>query len=274
MKFFNLFKKTLIDSDLDIQSEIEDVSKTDVVRSQNNKNQLEFVDSSKLIFASLPIQLAKDVPVNSKKMHDDAGEKFKFPICPGTFDYSRLGYIVPSWSDFHIKVNRAGCRVIIGGSNRNSPFKPPHPMDQSIVKGIFKLHDGIQLQPFNINSPWKVFCNDKDISALLLPAWYHADPEFLDNFYLYPGIVDYNTFHTMNVIFAPKRKCEYTIKAGDPLLQVIPFYNKPIVCGYGPPTIEQESLLGYDPTIHEKNFYRKNHMVKKEFKLEQSVSEE
>lgn len=277
MKLFNFFKKTLNNSvselDADLQSEIDSISNTGVIRSENNKNQLEFVDSSKLVFASLPIQLAKDVPVNSKKMHDDNDEKFRFPICPGTFDYSRLGYILPSWSDFHIKVNKAGCRIVVGG-NRKSPFKPAHPMDPSIVKGLFKLHDGINLQPYNLNSPWNIFCNDKDISALLVPAWYHSDPEFLDNFYIYPGIVDYGTFHVMNVIFSPRRKCEYTIKAGDPLLHIIPFYNKPIVCGYGPPTIEQESLLKYDHTFHENNFYRKNHMVKKNFKLNNIDSKE
>lgn len=275
MSIFNFFRKNKAENlqEQNISSEIESISDTAVVRSQTSRNQLEFVDSSRLVFASLPIQLAKDVPVNSKKMHDESGEKFKFPICPGTFDYSRLGYIVPSWSDFHIKVNRAGCSTVVGGNGKPASFKMPMPMDASIVKGLFKLHDGIDLRPFNLNSPWKIFSNDKDISALLLPAWYHSDPEFLDNFYLYPGIVDYNTFHTMNVIFAPKRKCEYTIKAGDPLLHIIPFYNKPIVCGYGPPTIEQESLIKYDPTVHESNFYRKNHMTKKSFKIEQTKEE-
>jgi hypothetical protein len=274
MSIFNFFRKKPLESNLDIESEIHRVSSSDVVESSWGKNQLEFVDVSKLVFASLPIQLAKDVPVNSKKSYDENKEKFSFTLCPGMFDYSRIGYIMPSWSDFHFKVNKAGCVAIAGGNGKGSNFVQPVPMDPNIVKNIFKLNDGIPLKPYNLNSPWKVFSYDKDISALLLPAWYHSDPEFLDNFYVYPGVVDYDKFHVMNVILAPKKKCEYTIKAGDPLLHIIPFYNKPISCGYGPPNIEQESLIKYDPTIHETHFYRKNHMKKKTFKLEQQIPKE
>lgn len=277
MSIFNFFTKKKAEEErvYDGESEIDQISNSAVVQSSFSKNQLEFVDSSKLVFASLPIQLAKDVPVNSKKLHDENKEKFLFPLCPGMFDYSRIGYIMPSWSDFHFKVNKAGCVGIVGGNKKQSPFKPPVPMDYAIVKGIFTPQDGISFKPFNLNSPWKVFSYDKDISALLLPAWYHSDPELLENFYIYPGIVDYNTFHTMNVILAPRKKFEYTIKAGEPLLHIIPFYNKSIKCGYGPPNVEQESLLKYDPTFHESNFYRKNHMAKKSYTLEpQSPDEE
>lgn len=278
MNFFKFFKKkpTIEENEAEssLESSINEMSQTEIVPSSQNRNQLEFVDSSKLVFASLPIRLAKDVPINSKKMHDDNNEKFLFPICPGTFDYSRLGYIMPSWTDFHFKVNKAGTACIVGGGKKESQFRAPYNMDPNIVKGIFKLHDNIQLRPMNLSSPWKVFSYDKDISALLLPAWYHADPEFLDNFYVYSGIVDYNSFHTANVIMSPKRKFQYTIKAGDPLVHIIPFYNKPITCGYGPPNIEQESLLKYDPTWHEKNYYRKNHMQKKSFKLKETEETE
>jgi hypothetical protein len=49
---------------------------------------------------------------------------------------------------------------------------------------------------------------------------------------------------------------------------VIPFYNRHIECGYGPPNIEQKSILSYDPKIHENQFYRKNHNIKKSFTLD------
>lgn len=277
MSIFNFFKKKQepqVFEELNIEEEINKVAEVPQKKEIKGKNQLEFVDSSKLVFASLPIQLAKDVPVSSKASIEQSGQKFTFPFCPGMFDYSRVGYIVPSWTDFHFKVNKAGSVAIIGGNKKQSPFNPPVPMESSIVTGLFKLQDKIPLRPYNLNSPWKVFSNDPDISAFLLPAWYHADPELLDNFYFYPGIVDYNTFHTMNVILAPRKRFEYTIKAGDPLLHVIPFYSKNIKCGYGPPTIEQESLLRYDPTWHEKQFYRKNHMTKKTYKLENETPTE
>jgi hypothetical protein len=276
MNLFNFFKKPKSNPTFEsssIEEEINYVSNTNIIESVK-RNQLEFVDASKLVFASLPIQLAKDVPINSRQKVEEKNKKFTFPLCPGMFDYSRLGYIVPAWADYHFKANKAGVVAIIGGGKKTPRFNPPAPMDSGIVDGIFEIEDGIPLKPFNLNSPWKVFSYDKDISAILLPAWYHSSPEFLENFFVYPGIVDYSTFHTMNVILAPRKKMEYTIKAGDPILHVIPFYNKEIVCGYGPPTIEQESLLSYDPTIHRTQFYRKNHAVKKSFSLEEQEKTE
>lgn len=261
MSLFSFLKRKFIDEEI---ASAEEVQEETIVR----KNQLEFVDASKLIFASLPILLAKDVPVNSRQTVEDVGQKFTFPLCPGMFDYSKLGYIMTAWTDFHFKSNKAGCVAIAGGGKKKSQFQQPVPMDSSIVSGIFKLQDNIPLRSFNLNSPWKVFSYDQDISAILLPAWYHSPIEFLDNFYVYPGIVDYNTFHVCNVILSPKRKVEYTIRAGDPLLHIIPIYNKNISCGYGPPTVEQESLVAYDPAYHQTQYYRKNHSMKKSFSLE------
>lgn len=245
-------------------------SQKNAAKETQPKNQLEFVDSSKLVFASLPVMMAKDVPVNNRKYLENKGQKFTFPICPGMFDYSRLGYIIPCWADYHFKINKAGLACVVGGGPRVSPFKNPYPMDSTVVEGIFNMEDDAPLSPMNINSPWKIFSYDDDISALVLPAVYHSPPEFFDNFYVFPGVVDYKSFHVVNAILAPRRKMEYTIKAGDPLLHVIPFYNKEIVCGYGPPSIEQESLINYDPTIHRNHFYRKNHAIKKSYNLEET----
>lgn len=271
MNLFNFFKRDKIieQESFDLEREINDVSDSTIIEGVKT-NQIEFVDTSKLVFSSLPILLAKDVEINCRKAAEDSGQKFTFPLCPGMFDYSKLGYVMTAWSDIHFKANKAGVVAIIGGARKKTSFSQPAPMDPGIVTGLFNTQDGIPLKPFNLNSPWKVFSYDKDISALLLPAWYHSPIEFLENFYVYPGIVDYNTFHTCNVILAPKKKMEYTIKSGDPILHIIPIYNKNISCGYGPPTVEQESLTKYDPTFHRNQFYRKNHSVKKNFQLEEN----
>jgi hypothetical protein len=273
MSIFNFFKKnkpTKENSSVyNVEDEINAVSNsTEDSYSNQTKNQIEFVDSSKLIFSSIPIQRAKDVLLNGKKHAEKFQKKFTFPLCPGMYDYSELGYIVSSWSDYHFKANKAGVACVAGGGKKKSPFSQPVQMDGTLVEGIFNVQDDIPLKPFNVISPWKIFTYDKNISALIIPAWFHSDPDFLDNFYVFPGIVDYKSFNAMNLILAPKRKMQYTIKAGDPILQVIPFYNKEIVCGYGPPNIEQESKIQYDPTYHRNQFYRKNHKVKKKFELE------
>jgi hypothetical protein len=270
MSLFNIFKRkknSVIEESYDLEEQINEVSNSNIIHGFKT-NQLEFVDSSKLVFTSLPIQLAKDVQLNFRKTVEDSGEKFTFPLCPGMFDYSRIGYIMPAWTDIHIKVNKAGMVVVVGGGRKHSAFQQPIPMDSKMVNGLFQTQD-IPLTPFNIGSPWKIFTYDKNISALLLPAWYHSPVEFLENFYVYPGVVDYDTFNVCNVILAPKKKVEYTIKSGDPLLHIIPIYNRDISCGYGPPTVEQESLINYDPAMHRTQYYRKTHSAKKNFALKE-----
>ena len=275
MNLFKFFKKNRVVEDntdvFDLESQINEVSNSEVIDSIKS-NQLEFVDATKLVFTSVPIQLAKDVEVNARKPVEDSGEKFTFPLCPGMFDYSRMGYIMPAWTDIHFKANKAGVVVVIGGGKKKSDFQQPLKMSPGIVNGLFQVQDGIPLSPFNLGSPWKIFSYDKNISALLLPAWFHSPIEFLESFYVYPGIVDYNTFHVCNVILAPRKRLEYTIKSGDPLLHIIPIYNKDISCGYGPPTIEQESQINYDPVFHRNQFYRKTHLTKKNFKLKENNS--
>jgi len=269
-KFFkreNSFQKE--SESFDLEKEINDASNSSVIEGIK-RNQIEFVDSSKLVFSSLPISLAKDIDVNCRKKIEESGGKFTFPICPGMFDYSKLGYIMPAWTDIHFKANKAGVVAFSGGGKKKTNFIQPVRMNPELVTGLFDLQDGIPLSPYNLGSPWKIFSYDKDISALLLPAWYHSSVEFLENFYVYPGIVDYSTFNVCNVILAPRRKMEYTIKSGEPLLHIIPIYNKNISCGYGPPTIEQESLINYDPVFHRNQYYRKNHSRKKTFNLEET----
>ena len=51
-------------------------------------------------------------------------------------------------------------------------------------------------------------------------------------------LVDYKNFHITNFICMPKRECNVHIKAGDPLLHVIPFLNKDITASVGPATDE------------------------------------
>jgi len=276
MKFFNFFKRKMqsetADNNTSFEDEINAISTgnhSELSQESLSGNDLEFIDYSKLVYTSLPIQLAKNVPISSRSYLESANKKFTFPICPGMFDYSQVGYIMPSWVDFHFIANKAGVRAIAGGNPvRGSHFKDPVYMSAELVEGLFKIYDDIPLQPFNLNSPWKIFSKRKSISALILPAFYHMDPEILENLYIYPGIVDYDKFHTANVICAVRRNCQFTIKAGEPLVHIIPFVNSEIVCGYGPATDEQESQINYDPNMYQKQYYRKNHHTKKTYILE------
>ena len=98
---------------------------------KNQKEDLEFIDESEIVYPHYPPVLAKELKPFKEHQQEKYGE-YKFPVCPGMHDYSRLGYIVPAWSNIHIKANKAGCVALIGSAGeeaekRKSPLKQPAP---------------------------------------------------------------------------------------------------------------------------------------------------
>jgi hypothetical protein len=260
MSIFSFFKKKQPEFQYNPLEVTADASENILISQPHND--LEFVDSSNAIYATVPIQLAKDVPIVTRNIVESQGKKFTFPLCPGMWDYSRMGYIMSAWTDFKIKANKAGVAFVVGGANRSSIFPPPFKMGTDISDGLFKF-EGVVENVYNFQSPWRIFANTKNISCLLLPAYFHTDPEILENLYIYPGVVDYDRFRVVNMIASVKKKSTIHIKAGEPLLHIIPLFNDKIVCGYGPPTPEQEAELRYDPTMHTNHFYRKKMQPRK-----------
>ena len=235
------------------------------IRSRIVKDDIEFVDTTRLAYISSPIVPAKSVPTHFSTNQKETYGQYKFAFCPGMHDYATVGYIIPAWEDFHIKTNKAGSTALQVGRLSQSKFEPPNRMDNQVVDGVFELQDGIGLHVWKFNSPWGIFVN-KNISCFLMPAFYHA--KYLDNVYVYPGIVDYGKrFHSSNFICALKRDCEVHIKQGDPLLHVIPFYNSSISGSSRP--AESEDMDSFRTTIYnnDKNFYRKYLQIKKRFTL-------
>lgn len=269
MSLFSFFKKPKIEFQHKPKEHQEEIHQNSITYQLND---LDFVDTTKSIFATVPVQLAKSVDVYSKKILEKRNQKFTFPVCPGIWDYSTMGYIIPAWTDIRIKANKAGSVVMIGGNNKPTPFANPHAMDTNILDGIFSFND-VPANAWNLPSPWKIFTNKKNISAFVLPAVYHTRPEILENLYIVPGVVDYDDFHIVNFIFSIRKKCQFTIKAGEPLLHFIPFLNSDIVCGYGPSNVEQEAIASYEPVIHESHFYRKKQQIKKTFELVDKVKD-
>jgi len=236
---------------------------------KNQKEDLEFVDESGIVYPHYPPVLAKTIKPLKEQQEKEFGE-YAFPGCPGMHDFARLGYIIPAWTQINIKANKAGCVAQAGSvgednNKRATPLKQPAPMAIDITHGMFELQDGIEMCVWNCPAPWKIF-GHANISTLILPAWFHAN--FLDDLHVYPGVVDYRGFNTINFIFSPKRKCEVIIKAGDPLLHVIPFItHKTIVASYGGGTQEQRDYTKVLKWFHESNFYRKYYMIRKKFEL-------
>lgn len=230
-----------------------------------NKRDIEFVDKSRQAYTNFPVLRAKDIrPISFEHQKRKYG-KHVFAHCPGTQDLAEMGYIIPAWVDIHIMANKAGVSYFIGSKERGDRgFAQGRLMDPKVIDGIFPVHD-VPLQPIAFGAPWSIHTG-KQISGIVQAAVFHSN--FLDDLHVVPGIVDYKQFHTLNFICVPKRECEVHIKAGDPLLQIIPFWNKPMVGGYGPGTDEQldatkNNMPGDDP-----QYYRRYYQYAKKFVLE------
>lgn len=247
------------------------------------KPDLQFVDSTRTVYPHYPPILAKDIKPFFKEFQEKDNGTYNFPGCPGMHDYSRLGYIIPAWCDIHIKANKAGTVIKLGTKEANSKRGTPYPnaveitrpivdafpMSTDVTDGLFQFEDGIKPTAWNVPGPWKIY-GQRNVSALLLPAVFHSP--FLEDLYVYPGVVDYREFTVANFIMSPRRKCEITIKAGTPLLHVIPFITtKDITATYGPGTNEQIDAVKASKHMFESNWYRRWYMIKKRFFLKKQT---
>lgn len=224
---------------------------------------IDFRDPAGSTYETFPIRMARDVVMPSKEIQKKQFEKYQMPNCPGMWDYSQYGYIIPSPETIKIKANKAGVVSVI---KRRSGSTSTFPMNADFVSGIVKFED-VKPNAHKYDLPWKVVCK-KEISAFLMPPFYHAT--YLDDIYIVPGIVDYKDYWTLNFIYSIKRACEVTINAGDPLLHVLPFWNKPIRANYGMMDIQEIGptlTSGFESIPH---FYRKTFNKKKVFKLGKS----
>ena len=230
------------------------------------KKDIQFVDTKKLSYHNFSVERAVDVPTNTRKVQQDKYGKHLMPACPGILDYANFGYIIPAWVDIHIMANKAGVSWYLGDKSARGDrgFDNGVPMDEKFVDGAF-TPAGINPSAILFPSPWKIF-TQKNISAMLMPAFYHST--FLEDLYVTPGLVDYKNFHVVNFICMPKRECNVHIKAGDPLLHVIPFLNKDISASVGPATDEMIDKTNNLIPGDDKQYYRKFMGVKKKFNMQ------
>lgn len=230
------------------------------------KNDIEFVDTTRLVYQMHPIQLAKPIRPHFYKNMMQKYNEYQFAKCPGMIDLKNYGYIIPAWDDIHIMANKAGSICHIGGGSRTSRFHKSRRMDQKLVDGVFEP-EGIPMHVWHCGSPWSIFVHNKNVSAAVMPAFYHSP--FLDDLHVFPGLVDYNNkFTVINFIFAAKRPCDITIPVGTPLLQVLPFQSKNLTAGYGP---ADDYQIDHAKSIFStsKQFYRKYIMNEKKTTLEE-----
>lgn len=203
-----------------------------------------------------PIKRAMDVKpewLTTQLKEAERLNTHKFSSCPGMHDYYRLGYIIPAWEDFEIIVDETHVQIIIG-AGKQFYCKPYEVMDQRVVSGAVTIDDDIKLHALKLPCPWKVFTKP-GYSAFVVPALFHSP--FLRDLFLYPGINDYDTYHTINVMFTPLRKMHVKIYAGTPMLHVIPYKRESITAEVGHLTPEEHGLANFTYRTKAPGFYRK-----------------
>jgi hypothetical protein len=203
-----------------------------------------------------PVQRALDVKPEwlvTQLKTAEHNKTHKFSSCPGMHDYYRTGYIIPAWEDFEIIVTRTTAEIIIG-KGRHFVCNPFEPMDYRVVAGAANIDDNIAHHAIKLPCPWKVFTKP-GYSALVLPALFHSP--FLRDLFLYPGINDYDSYHTLNVMFSPLREMHVKIYAGTPMLQIIPYKRETITAEVGLITPYESGLANFKYRTTAPGFYRK-----------------
>jgi hypothetical protein len=189
----------------------------------------------------------------------------KFAKCPGMFDLAQQGYIMRAWCDIHIKINRQGIFIKLEREDVQNTLTQHH-MDFSVIEGLAPIPDNMPKMVRKLDTPWHIYCKP-GYSAQVLPATMHSP--FFDKIYVYPGVVDYDGFQTCNFIFSGLKECEFTIWAGTPLLQIIPFKREDITAECGKSTEEDKDIAMASFYSRAPNFYRRMIHKRKNYSIKQ-----
>lgn len=236
---------------------------------------VKFSDKTGQVYKQHPIQKAVNVEGSYKQAQLEKHGRETFVDCPGIFDYKSQGWIMTMWDEFKVYSSDNATMAYAGSDARKPALPLPEPerelpkkastMSADITDGI-PIESGCpvkRLQPLHFQSPWEVE-TEKDISLLLLPPIYHSN--IVDDILIYPGVVDYGpNFGTINLICSPRRNGIVTIKAGTPILHIIPIVKGEYNAFCGP---AKRGALSPFATC--KNFYRKYIMKRSKYNLEKS----
>ena len=146
--------------------------------------------------------------------------KATIKYCPGIYDFTNYGYIVPAWQDFQFYVDdNGGIEWQVPPTINHIDNIRPHGQEQVDTCPI--LGDTSSL--LKLNSPWYI-STPKGTSLILCKPFYH----YSNDFDVCPGVLDSDIDKEENqainamLRFNVRNKVIH-IKAGQPLIQLIPF---------------------------------------------------
>jgi len=133
--------------------------------------------------------------------------------CPGFVDFFKVGYVLPAWCDFHLKITENGATPKTPGDAFSVNYHGAHQFADYLPDHI---KDNVKLA-FKPSCPWHVSTR-KGIKLLELPLIHHYNPDF----YAVGGLIDTYLFHELNPILIFTKTGEFFIPRGTPLAMYIP----------------------------------------------------
>jgi hypothetical protein len=161
--------------------------------------------------------------------------------CSGTLDFLQLGITVPMWTNAYFTPNLnlgAQWEVLLDQISYAEPFNnEPFPFH---AVGRCPMTDvrGIERSAFpKLVNPW-CFMTAPGWSSIVLPPLFEPSKDWQT----VPSIVHTDFYHNLNLVLNITAESAFTIKAGTPMMQIIPFKrNKDI----DKINIEDESLFRF-----------------------------
>lgn len=148
-------------------------------------------------------------------------EKGSIRRCQGTYDYVSSGIIMPLWTDVTVRPDSSGkrleykCPSLVGATEYQIQNFPASATTGCPIEGLRKLKDA---QYPKLVSPWR-FRTRKGVSLMVLPLLHDENP----NYKIVPGIVHTDSYSQIHIVINVLTDKEFTIPAGTPMQQMIPF---------------------------------------------------
>lgn len=186
------------------------------------KPTIEFITFDWVARTEYPVKPANEfLPEVWKKIplekQTDVGSYKTVKACPGIGDWLTMGYIIPAWSDIVLKNTEYGPDVTLSNHDGAASHSP------SECSGLLytKSHYGGSIK---LPCKWMIK-TAPGWSIMIVPLWYHENLPIE----AMPGIIHSDTHHTeVNFNFILKTEEEFRIKAGTPLVKVIPFKRQDV----------------------------------------------
>ena len=175
-----------------------------------------------------------------KKMKVNQAIRGKFVqtirACPAMHDWTKSGWYIVSNRDMRVLVgadheSANSTNYITGDTKKGNYNSPSHPSEQMDNAFEYLGGDNPVRDAFKMRSAWNIK-TPPGYSCFYLDPFLHQNKFFST----WHGIIDTDTFNTnydnSQIIFYPKVEHSFTIPAGTPLVQIIPFKREEWVATY------------------------------------------